>query len=299
MFEKNWSIDLIPDLSGKIAVVTGANTGLGFKSALELARKNALVIIACRSEEKGKEASLEIKKQVSNAKLDVIALDLTNIESIRSFAKTFHERYKKLDILMNNAGVVNLEKLQRLENGHEMHMATNHLGHFALTALLSKALVNTPHARVVTLTSGAYKVGVINYDDIKWQKREYSRVKAYGDSKLANLLFTYELQKYFDKKNFTAQALSAHPGLTATPRQQKIGIGGKLSKYLATPVEKGVAPQLMAATYKHTKANNFYGPRFLIWGSPALQKIKEGVIIQKEAKSLWEYSLKEMGVEFY
>lgn len=298
MSNRCWNLTDISDLTGKTAIVTGANAGLGFKSSLELARKQAHVILACRSLENGQTAIQRIKQELPQASLETISLDLSNLASVHQFAETFHTKHHQLDLLLNNAGVVNLEHLQHNSAGQEMHMAVNHLGHFALTGLLSESLIHTPHARVVTLSSGGYKAGTIDFDDFKWKKRTYSRTKAYGDSKLANLLFMHSLQTYFDTQGSNALSVAAHPGLTGTERQQSIGIGGWLSHCLASPVEKGVQPQLMAATSQQTKARDFYGPRWGIWGNPHKIGLDQKAQDAHLAKQLWDYSLELTGVKF-
>ena len=285
-----WATSNIPDLTDKVAVVTGGNTGLGYKTSLELSRRGASVIIACRSPEKGRFAVESILKEIPRAKLEIILLDLLDSDSISNFAQNFNTRHNRLDMLINNAGVVNLEKRQVSSSGHEMHMATNHLGHFALTGRLFPALIATEIARVVTVSSIAYKTGTINFDDLDWQKREYNRFKSYGDSKLANLLFMKQLQKIFDSTRATAISVAAHPGITATERQQTIGAGGFIAHWLASPVSKGCLPQLLAATEPSVKAGQFYGPKYGIWGYPSLQKIKPGVLNSDVAEKLWRVS---------
>lgn len=293
-----WKLDDIPSLSGKTAVVTGANTGLGFQSALELAKNQAHVILACRSEENGQTAIQRIKSIAPQASLEVITLDLSDIKSTHDFAEQFYTHHTTLDLLINNAGLVNLASLQHNAAGHEMHMAVNHLGHFALTALLSKALLASPSARVVTLSSAGHKIGHINFEDFKWHKRTYSRTKAYGDSKLANLLFMQSLQDYFEQQQSKALSVAAHPGLTGTERQQSIGIGGWLARKMATPVTQGVRPQLMAATGTTVQARDFYGPRWGLWGAPVKIKLDNKAKDKLLAQQLWDYSLELTQVEF-
>ncbi len=285
-----WGTSNIPDLSEKLAIVTGGNRGLGYKTSLELARRGASVIIACRSLEKGRSAAESILKTIPRANLEIIQLDLLDSDSISNFAQNFRARYNRLDILINNAGVVNLEKRQVTMDGREMHMATNHLGHFALTGRLFPTLIATEKARVVTVSSVAYRTGTINFDDLDWQKREYNRFKSYGDSKLANLLFMKQLQNLFDSAGASAISVAAHPGITATERQQTIGAGGFIAHWLASPVRKGCLPQLLAATEPSVKAGEFYGPRYGIWGFPSLQKIKPGVLNSGVAEKLWRVS---------
>lgn len=282
-----WTVQDIPDLGGRTAVVTGGNIGLGFRSALELARKGAQVVIACRSIDKGGAAARRILSELPAARVETVALDLTDPASIERFAGSVASRTDRLDILLNNAGVVNLESLRRTAAGHEMHMATNHYGHFLVTGRLFPLLVGTPGARVVTVTSGAYRSGVIEFDDVDWRKRPYSRTKSYGDSKLANLLFMRELQKRFDAIGATALSLAAHPGLTGTERQQTIGIGGTLARVLASPVEVGVRPQLRAATDPAADKLDFYGPRFGLRGPASRIPVRGLAGSDALAKRLW------------
>lgn len=294
-----WDVHLLPDLTGKVAIVTGGNTGLGFQSVKELARKNATVVIASRSLSNGNKAIANIKAtDVDYAKLDVIELDLGDFESIHNFASAFKQKYNRLDILMNNAGVVNQKEGGLTKEGHEAHMGTNHFGHFLLTGLLIDMLVKTPEARVVTMSSGGYKQGNIMFDDLNWEKRPYGRVKSYGDSKLANLLFSMKLQQYFDSKGVDTIAVSAHPGLSASPRQQAIGIGGRLTKWLASPLERGSRPQLLAATAPFVKALDFYGPKYGIDGPPKSVKIKHQQYNQEVADKLWEVSEEITGFKY-
>ena len=225
-----WTLRDIPDLAGRMAVVTGGNAGLGFRSVLELARKRARVVIACRSTEKGNAAASRIRSELPGAQLETVELDLTNPAGIKRFADRVTSRTDRLDILLNNAGVVSLESLQRTAAGHEMHMATNHYGHFLVTGRLFPLLAETDGARVVTLTSGGYRFGTIDFEDLDWRKRPYHPVRSYSDSKLANLLFTRELQRRLDIAGATALSLAAHPGLTRTERQQSSGMGGMLSR---------------------------------------------------------------------
>lgn len=295
---RNWTNEDIPNLNGKIVIVTGGNKGLGYKSVLELAKKSANVIIACRNVEEGLSAKTNIISEVPAAKVDVIPMDLTDQTSIRNFCEEFKQRYCQLDILLLNAGVVNLDSHQLTNDGQEMHMATNHLGHFALTGRLFDILKNTEHARVITVSSLAYKSGVINFDDFSWNMRKYDRFKAYGDSKLANLLFMTQLQKQFERAGSSALSVSAHPGLTGTERQQSIGIGGIFTRWIASPVSKGCLPQLLAATEPSVKANDFYGPKYRLLGPPKQQKLQSKFFNPEVAKKLWKYSEELTGVRF-
>ena len=296
--KSKWTTSNIPNLKSKIAIVTGGNIGLGYKSSLELARKGAIVVIACRSEEKGRRAIESIKMEIPNTTCDVIPLDLLNKDSIKQFSATFNNRYKQLDILLLNAGVVNLENLQRSTDGNEMHMATNHLGNFALTGRLFKVLKDTDDSRVVIVSSLAYKSGVIDFDDFTWERRTYDRFKAYGDSKLANLLFMTELQKTFKRVGSSAISVAAHPGLTGTERQQSIGIGGVIARWIASPVSKGCLSQLLAATEPSVKACEFYGPKYGLIGPPRLQKVKSQLLNEDLSKKLWSLSEDLTGIRY-
>lgn len=297
--QKNWDTQQMPDQSGKIVIITGGNTGLGYQMSLELAKKNASIIIACRSKVKGIQAIGNIENTLGK-KIDaqVIELDLTSMDSIHSFVSTFKQSYTRLDILINNAGVVNLKERVVTSNGAEMHMATNHLGHFALTGLLYPIIIATPHARVMTMSSGSHKFGDINFDDINWEKRPYDRSTSYGDSKLANLLFVRSLQERFDKDKASAISVAAHPGLSATERQQSMGIGGYLTKILAQPVYMGALPALKAATAKEVKALEYYGPKYGVRGYPRLAGISKKALDKQVAQKLWQYSEQMTGVKF-
>lgn len=198
---------------------------------------------------------------------------------------------------MNNAGVVNFDTLSRTRDGYKMHMATNHYGHFALTAHLFEVLCRTPYARIVILSSLAYTAGEIRFDDMDWHERAYSRTKAYGDSKLANLLFMRSLQKRLDRAGATAGVgvAAAHPGLTGTERQQSIGIGGQLAKWIASPVQVGVAPQLLAATVPNVGKCSFYASPFFIRGRPVKIETKDSVKDDILAEQLWSFTEKVTG----
>ena len=294
-----WTTKEMPDLKGKTAIITGGNTGIGFEITKQLANKNATVIIACRTESKGKKAINQIEtnlKKTINA--NVLQLDLTNIVSIKTFAQKFKDSYPKLDLLINNAGVVNLAERAITANGLEMHMATNHLGHFALTGLLYDVIKNTPNSRVVTMGSGASKSGNINFEDFNWEKRKYSRGKSYGDSKLANLLFVRSLQEKFDEEKVNSISVAAHPGLSATERQQTIGIGGWLSKILAQPVWQGALPLLRAATAPDVKPMEYFAPKYGLRGYPVITKMDKKAFDKKVADKLWKISEAFTGIKF-
>lgn len=296
--KRNWKIKDIPNLEGKVVIVTGGNKGLGYKSALELSKKGAEVIIACRNKKLGEEAKAKILSQVPHATIHIIVLDLISKDSIKRFADTFMKHYKRLDILLNNAGVVSLENYRTNDDGIEMHMATNHLGHYMLTGYLMPLIKKTQDARIVTVTSGGYKFGEIDFEDFNWTNRDYDRVKAYSASKLANILFMKELQKRLTKAGIQAISLSSQPGLTATERQQSIGMGGGFSKMMASSLDTGCAPQLAAATELSLKGSSLLGPKILLWGPPALQKITHHGTDDVLARKLWQYTENLTGVTY-
>jgi len=292
----SWSSKDIPNLRGKTALITGGNKGLGFQSVLELSKKGAKVIISCRDVESGLRAKIKIMTEVPDAEVEVIPLDLTDVISIRNFSETVKQNLDRLDILLCNAGVVNLDTRQLTKNGDEMHMATNHFGHFALTGLLLPLIIAADNSRIVLVSSLAYKSGAINFNDLNWDDREYSTFKCYGDSKLANLLFVKHLNQFLKAKGASTIAVSAHPGLTGTERQQSIGIGGKMAKWIASPVGKGVLPQLLAAIDPQAEPNDFYGPKYGLVGKPV--KLKLNRLDKQDAVKLWELSEKNTGVVF-
>lgn len=294
-----WTTRDIPDLSGKTAIVTGGNIGLGFRTSLELARKGAKVFIACRSPEKGADAMARIRSHVPQARVDTLKLDLIDLDSVRNCAASFKEQESSLDILVNNAGVVSLETHSLTPSGQEMHMATNHLGHFALVGLLFGQLCATQGARVISISSGGYRFGVIDFEDFQWKKREYAPMKAYGDSKLANLLFMAGLQRRFEDAGTNSISLGAHPGLTATERHGEFtGIKAILDRIVASPMEKGVLPQLRAATDPNAKAREYYGPKFGLRGPPVPTAIKPHAKDPQMIEALWKHSENLTGVSF-
>ena len=217
----DWSLNTIPPQKGKVILITGGNSGLGYESALTLARAGATVIISARNEAKGQSALAAIQAEVSGATVDLLALDLADLASIRQAATTFRQRYDKLDVLMNNAGVM-ATPYQKTVDGFEMQFGTNHLGHFALTGQLLDLLLNTPESRVVNVSSNLHMRGQMNFADLHGEQG-YERWGAYNQSKLANLLFTYELQRKLAQHGASTIAVGAHPGYAATNLQSGSG----------------------------------------------------------------------------
>ncbi|WP_199254059.1 SDR family NAD(P)-dependent oxidoreductase [Mycolicibacterium mengxianglii] len=254
----DWTTSHIPDQTGRTAVITGANTGLGLETAKALAAKGAHVVLAVRNTDKGRQAAANITGDVS-----VQELDLTSLESIRSAATELKSRYDKIDLLINNAGVMTTPK-GTTKDGFELQFGTNHLGHFALTGLLLDTLLDVPGARVVTVSSNGHKMGgAIHFDDLQWE-RSYSRMGAYSQSKLANLLFTYELQRRLAPRGKTI-AVAAHPGVSSTELARNLPsiirpAVDAVAPLLAQPPSAGALPTLRAATDPGVLGGQYYGP---------------------------------------
>ncbi len=253
-----WTVENMPDQSGKVAIVTGANSGIGYEMARGLARKGATVIMACRSQNRGETAISQIRAENPNAKAELILLDLGDLASVRRFADEINNRYDRLDILINNAGIM-MPPLGKTPDGFEVQFGVNHLGHFALTGLLLNLITRTPKARVVSVSSMAHKMGQIDFDNLN-AEQSYSKSGAYGLSKLANLLFTYELQRRFEAAGVDAIAVAAHPGWTATNLQAHTWFFRMLNPLLAQSPEMGALPTLFAATAQEVQGSDYYGP---------------------------------------
>ncbi|MFN2150489.1 MAG: oxidoreductase [Anaerolineales bacterium] len=298
MKNDKWTLENIPDQRGKIVIVTGANSGIGYEAARALARKGANVIMACRSLEKGEAAVAQIRRE--NLQGDVILrqLDLADLSSVRNFADEFLAEYKQLNILINNAGVMAIP-YRKTKDGFEMQFGTNHLGHFALTGLLFELLINTPNSRVVTVSSYAHIVGKINFDDLNSEK-SYQKWLAYGQSKLANLLFAYELQRRSAKKGDNPISIAVHPGYAATNLQNSSSFFSFTNNFMAQSQEMGALPTLYAATNPEIEGGEFIGPDgFLAQrGYPHKARSSARSYDPETAQRLWQVSEKLTGVRF-
>jgi len=297
---KPWTADDMPDLSGQTIIVTGGNSGIGYEAALQFARRNAHTILACRSVEKAGAAAKQIVASHPGAKVEVMELDLSRLASIHSFAEAFHKSHRTLNALVNNAGVMALP-YRKTDDGFEMQFGTNHLGHFALTGLLLDALMASAGARVVNVSSGAHRMGRIRFDDLQW-RNGYSKWRAYGQSKLANLLFTFELQRRADAAGAKLLAVGCHPGYAATnlqgagPRMQ--GSSGmesfwrKMNSTFAQSSAMGALPTLYAATAPEVAGGDYIGPDGLaeMWGNPTKVKCSSAAKDGAVAARLWEVS---------
>ena len=258
-----WTTADIPDQTGRVAVITGSNTGLGFETAAALAAKGAHVVLAVRNLDKGKDAELLIRKRSPNADLALQELDLSSLESTRAAAEQLRADHDRIDLLINNAGVMYTPK-QTTKDGFEMQFGTNHLGHFAFTGLLLDRLLPVAGSRIVTVSSVGHRIlADIHFDDLQWERR-YNRVAAYGQAKLANLLFTYELQRRL-APHATTIAAAAHPGGSDTElgRYTPAALRPVIDlffKRLAQEAAMGALPQLRAATDPAVLGGQYYGP---------------------------------------
>lgn len=297
--ERQWDSRLILDQSGKVVIITGASSGLGFETARLLAGKHARVVMAVRNTAKGREAAARIKKEYPKADVDVVQLDLADLASVRKFAKDFRKGYSRLDLLINNAGVM-APPYGKTADGFEMQFGTNHLGHFALTLLLLDMLKKVPGSRVVTVSSGAHAFGMLDFGDLNWEKRRYNAWQAYGDSKLANLYFTRELQRRLDGEDADVLAVAAHPGWAATELQRHQWWVRLLNGLFAQPPGMGALPTLYAATAQDVHGAEYFGPggKGGLRGYPVRVQSNKRSRDMAVAGRLWDVSEEMTGVRW-
>lgn len=303
-----WTAEDIPDLEGTKVIVTGANSGLGFEASKMFADSNAEVIMACRSIEKAKEAKEDIEKQIENAELEVRKLDLADLESVQDFAEEFKANHEELDILCNNAGIMAIPR-EETKDGFEKQLGVNHLGHFALTAKLFPSLKKAEKATVVNQSSGLHKRGKINFGDLMHEEK-YSPHQAYADSKLANLLFTYELERKIKEKDLPIRSVACHPGYAATNLQKRSAekSGNKIKKYtmaamnrvLAQSAEVGALPMIYAAVAEDVDGGDYIGPNGLMnmRGHPEKQESSKASQSKETAEKLWNVSEELTEIDF-
>ena len=308
--DHGWTDADLPDLSGVSAVVTGANSGLGLAATLGLARRGAVVTLGVRDEARGAEAAERVRAQVPAARLDVARLDLADLASVRLFATARVQR--PLDLLINNAGVMAIPRRETAD-GFEMQFGTNHLGHFALTGLLLTALLRGGlrggPARVVTVSSNLHRRGRLHRNDLMARER-YSPWGAYGQSKLANLLFMRELQRRVDAAGQPLMSLAAHPGYASTnlqtrgPRMTGSRVreagASALNRLLAQPASRGAWPILRAATDPGGRGGDYFGPGGFAErrGHPLLVGMSAEALDADDARWLWERSVELTGVAY-
>ncbi len=299
-----WTADQIPGQHGRTAVVTGANSGLGLIEARELARGGAQVFIASRDRTKAEAAAAAIHRTIPSARIEVAQLDLANLSSVRTFSERFLAGHGRLDLLINNAGVM-AAPYQRTVDGFELQFGTNHLGHFALTGLLLPALRDQPGSRVVTVSSNSHKAGQMRFDDLQGERR-YSRWGAYSQSKLANLLFAFELDRRLKAASLPLISVAAHPGYSATnlqlsapPLYERLVM--RLSnRFVAQNAEMGALPILYAATAPGLAGGSYVGPdgRNEQRGYPTLVRASDRAQDAEAARRLWEISEQLTGVTY-
>ena len=288
--------------NGRIAIVTGANIGLGFETALALAGKGCQVVLACRNAAKAEEARDAIVARHPDAVVECLPLDLGSLKSVRAFAKAYTRRHQKLDLLINNAGIM-MPPFSLSEDGFESQLAANYLGHFALTGLLLPLIVSTPNARVVSLSSLAHKWSGIRFDDINF-KSAYSEREAYGQSKLACLMFAYELQRRLAMAGYETLSVAAHPGVSRTNLFQHLPKAARLFAPLMGLVfqsaKGGALPTLYAALGDDIEGGDYCGPRSLgeMRGSPVKVGSNRRSRDQAVAARLWSLSEEMTGVRF-
>lgn len=280
----------------KIAIITGANTGLGLETTKAFAENNIEVVMACRNESKAEKAKAEILNEVPEAQLKILKLDLSSLDAVRNFVEKFNSEYDRLDILVNNAGLM-IPPYGKTKDGFELQFGINYLGHFLLTGLLLEPLKNAAEARVVSLSSLAHKWGDIYFEDLQFQNN-YDKQKAYGQSKLACLMFAYELDRRLKAQQLSVKSLAAHPGLSRTNLFRHLTEMMKLLTPFVYPftqsAKSGAQPQIKAALDEKLAGGEYLGPSGFqeysgkpkVVGSNAISKNKE------KAKRLWEISEK-------
>lgn len=290
-------------LTGKIAIITGANSGLGLETAKVFAQLGAQVILAVRDIEKGKTAQQQILEESSRATVEVMKLDLSDLDSVREFAERFTSRFHSLDLLINNAGVM-VPPYAKTKDGFELQFGSNHLGHFALTGLLLPLLIHTENSRVVTLSSLAHRGAAIDFDNLDGSKG-YKGMKFYGQSKLANLMFATELDKRLKQHGLSTLSIACHPGISATnlfkfgKREAPRIFKGLMNRYFQ-PAAMGALPTVYAATDPDLRGGEYIGPdgKGQRKGYPALEKPDAAVNDEAIRNKLWEVSEKLSGVTF-
>jgi NAD(P)-dependent dehydrogenase (short-subunit alcohol dehydrogenase family) len=308
MATQKWTEANIASQQGKTILITGANSGLGLRAATVLSEKGANVIMAVRNLAKGKEAIAKIKREVPNAKVELMQLDLADFNSIRKFSEEFHEKKSQLNVLINNAGLMIPPTREVTKQNFEIQFGTNHLGHFLLTGLLLDILKKTPNSRICVQSSIVHKMASqkpeIHFDDLNWEK-SYNKYYAYSQSKLANLLFAYELDRKLKTNNIGVIVTAAHPGYTKTNLQDRAGlfVTAIMNNLVAQKLEMGTLPILRAATEENLSGSEYFGPTkgFIMRdsrGYPELVKSSDKSYDKERARKLWEVSEKFTGFTY-
>ena len=299
----SFNLDNIPSQKGKIAIVTGANSGLGKEITIGLAKKEIKVIMACRNQSKAESAKAEVLSQVNSADIEIMLLDLNSLNSVRNFVTAFGENYNRLDLLIENAGIM-IPPLSKTEDGFESQMGVNYFSHFLLTNLLYPLLNKTEGARIATTSSLAHERGRIDFDNLNAEK-SYSKMGAYGQSKLACLLFAYELKRRLEKAGSKVIAVSSHPGVSKTnlftniPKVAQLLMAPLLPIFTHLP-KYAALPTLYAALGPDVESGDYYGPTGFngLKGKPGKVKSKPHSYDEKVASELWNISEKLTGEKF-
>lgn len=296
----SWTFADIPELTARVALVTGANSGLGFQTARMLALKGASVVLACRSREKGELAVERILREHSVAQVSLVDLDLADLDSVSACARAFKATYGRLDLLINNAGVM-VPPFSRTRQGYELQFGTNHLGHFALACWLMPLLEQAVDGRLVVVSSAGANFGRIDFGDLNFEHRPYRKWIAYGQSKLANLMFALEFARRLEANNSTLISVAAHPGGAATDLQRNATFFRDIVNPLfAAPPAEGALPILRAATDPTVQNGSYWGPSrlFEMRGPPSEAYIPTRAQDQSVALRLWEVSEQLTGLSF-
>ncbi len=295
-----WNEGDIPSLDGKVALITGANSGLGLAAATTLAKHGARVVMACRNAAKAQAAADRVRATATGP-VEVVSLDLASLASVDACATAFMRNEAKLDLLLNNAGLMAIDEA-RTEDGFEMQFGVNHLGHFALTAKLARLVFATEDSRIVNMASFGHRPGRLHIDDLFFEKRGYDRWRPYFQSKLANILFTLELHRRLQAAGRSTKSLAAHPGGTSTD----LGYEGKgftnrlmrPAQYFLQSAHAGAMPFVRAAVDPSANSGEFYGPAFMMWGPARKEKPSKQARNADDARALWEKSEELTGTAF-
>lgn len=298
MSRKYWSADDIPSQKGRVSIVTGSTSGIGKETARVLAQKQSTVVLAVRNVSKGEKVAEEIRADHPDADISVMQMDLSSLRSIQEFSSQFLANFDRLDLLINNAGIAC--PYAKTDDGFEIMIGTNHLGHFALTGHLIETLKKTPDSRVVVVSAGAHKASKIDLDDLNWEKRKYSNFMAYADTKLANLYFAYELKRRLESEGGNPMVTAAHPGWTTTELQRNSGLVRFLNIFFAQGKDMGALPTLRAAIDENASSGDFFGPRdfFELHGAPIKVESNKRSHDVDAAQKLWTLSEELTGIKY-
>lgn len=295
----NWKIKMMEDQTGKVVIITGSNTGIGYHMAYGLASKGANVVMACRNLEKASDSRNKILKDFPKANIKLYQLDLADLDNIKYFANKFINENDKLDILINNAGVM-IPPYSKTKNNFELQFGTNHLGHFALTGLLLPLLEKNDNGRIITVSSIAHNPGIIDFNDLNSERKKYSKWGSYSQSKISNLCFAIELDRRLKAGGFSTISLASHPGYSNTELQRYSILWRILNVFFAMSAKKGAEATLFAATNQTATEYIYWGPTGIIEmrGRTGKAKINKKAQDKNTAKRLWSISEEMTGVKF-